>query len=71
MAKSRLKSAIFWMAEDCPLYQKIIAHGKLGLLHSFVKDSDTQMMASFRNMTPEEEKLFEDLPIYTAALDYL
>lgn len=71
LAKYGLKSAIFWMAENSPLYQRIIARGKLGVLHAFVKDADTQVMASFRNMLPEEEQLFEEHPVYACALDYM
>lgn len=71
LARYGLKSAIFWMSEKSPLYQMIIDHGKLGLIHAFVTNADTQVMASFRNMTPEEEKLFEEYPVYAAALDYL
>lgn len=71
LVKQKLKTALFWMAEQSPHYEKIITHGRLGLFHNFVKDSDTQVMASFRNMTPEEEKLFENHPVYACSLDYL
>ena len=71
LAKQKLKTAMFWMAEKSSYYQKIIEHGRLGLFHTFIKGSDTQVMASFRNMSPEEEKLFEEHPVYACALDYL
>jgi hypothetical protein len=71
LARQKLKTAIFWMAEESPFYEKIVRHRRLGIIHEFVKDSDTVVMASFRNMTPEEEKLFDDLPIYASSLDYL
>lgn len=71
LARQKLKTAIFWMAEESPYYEKIIRYRRLGIIHNFVKNSDTIVMASFRNMTPEEEGLFDELPIYASALDYL
>lgn len=71
LARRKLKTAIFWMAEESPFYEKIVRHRRLGIIHNFVKNSDTIVMASFRNMSEEEERLFEELPIYASALDYL
>jgi L-amino acid N-acyltransferase YncA len=71
LAKEKLKSALFWMAEKCPYYKSLTAYGKLGLINNFVKDSDVYIMASYQNMTDEEISMTEKSPLYASGFDYI
>lgn len=71
LAQFGLNSAMFWLAEKCPYGKKLAAFGKLGLLHSFVKDSDTYILASLDNMTEAEKMIFDIHPIYPSAFDFI
>ena len=64
-----LKSAMFWLDQRDPLYQEFMSMGKLGLLHKFVSDSSAYVMASFRNLTHEEEQQVRETPIYMSGFD--
>ena len=41
---------MFWMGKNCPVRKKIMTNGNLGMIHSFIKDSDVEVMGSFKNM---------------------
>ncbi len=71
LAQEKLRSAMLWMGESCPIRQNIEATGSLGFMHSFVKDSDVIIMANFQNMTAEEIQLVKQQPIFASAFDYI
>jgi hypothetical protein len=71
LAQEKLYSSLFWFGENCPVRQSILQYGKLGLLHSFVKDSGVMVMSSYQNMTEEEISLVESKPLYASAFDYI
>lgn len=71
LAKEKLNSALIWMGESCPVRIEIINYGKLGLLHTFVKESDVYVMASFNHMEEEEKEMARKYPLYTSAFDYV
>jgi hypothetical protein len=69
--QQKMHSALFWLAEDCPYRKIILDTDQLGLLHSFVKNSGAQVMASYKNMTDEEIQLVESHPQFASAFDYI
>ena len=71
LAQEKLKSALFWMGEKCPWRQVLNRYGRLGLINKFVKNSDVYIMASYRNMTPEEIDATENSPLYASGFDYI
>ena len=71
LAREKLKSAMFWMGENCPLRKKILDHGKMGLLHSFIKDSDAFIMASFHGLQENEIASLKSRPLFASAFDYM
>ncbi len=71
LAKEKLKTALFWMDEKCPWRSALNRYGKQGLISKFVKDSDVYIMASYRNMTPEEIEKTEKSPLYASGFDYI
>lgn len=71
LEKEKLKSAMFWMAEKCPVYKALISYGRLGLINKFVKDADVYIMASYQNMTAEEIYTTENSPLYASGFDYI
>lgn len=71
LAQEKLKSALFWMGENCPFYKNLMHYGKLGLMNKFVKDSDVYIMASYQNMTAEEIYTVENSPLYASGFDYI
>ena len=71
LAQEKLKSALFWMGENCPWRQALSRYSKLGLINKFVKDSDVYIMASYQNMTVEEIDATENSPLYASGFDYI
>ena len=71
LAKEQLKSALFWLAEKCPLYKSLVNFGRLGLINKFVAESDVYIMASYGNMTDEEIHTTENNPLYASGFDYI
>jgi hypothetical protein len=71
LAKQKLKSAMFWMGETCPLRKRILEKGKTGLLHSFIKDSDAFIMASFHDLSEAEISDIKSRPLFASAFDYI
>lgn len=71
LAKEQLKSAMFWMGETCPLRKKILDYGKTGLLHSFIKDSDAFIMASYHDLNEQEITDLQSRPLFASAFDYI
>jgi len=69
--KEKVHSAMIWMGASCPVRADIVNFGKLGLIHSFVKDSDVKVMASFKNLSEEEMEEVRDKPVYASAFDYV
>lgn len=71
LAKENLKSSMFWLGETCPIRKKIVEKAKLGLIHSFIKDSDVIIMASFQNMKETEISTLQNSPLFASAFDYI
>ena len=71
LAREKLKSSMFWMGKNCPIRKKIMTNGKLGMIHSFIKDSDVEVMASFKNMNETEILNVKSNPIFASAFDYI
>jgi Acetyltransferase (GNAT) family len=71
LAQEKLKSALFWMGENCPCRQALTLYGGQGLINKFVKNSDVHIMASYQNMTPEEIYATENSPLYASGFDYI
>ncbi|MCK5440431.1 MAG: GNAT family N-acetyltransferase [Maribacter sp.] len=71
LAQEKLKSSMFWMGDTCPFRKKILKNGKLGMIHSFIKDSDVEIMASFKNMNETEIANLKSRPIFASAFDYI
>lgn len=71
LAREKLNSAMFWMDEKCPYYQKLCKTLRKGLLHSFVKNSGVKIMGSWSHLSHVE---FEELingPVYISSYDHL
>lgn len=71
LAEAGRKSAMFWLGGDCPVRERILGAGKLGLLHGFVKDSDVTILADFQNCTAADIALVERQPLFASAFDYI
>lgn len=71
LAKENLKSSMFWMGETCPVKKDILKKGNLGLIHTFLKDSDVKIMASFQNLSETEILELEASPLFASAFDYI
>jgi len=71
LAREGLKSSIFWMGSTCPVRHKIIQSGNLGMIHSFIKDSDVEVMAAFKDMDSKEIANVKSQPIFASAFDYI
>lgn len=71
LAQEDLRSALIWMDRRSPYFEQLQAYGNLGLINSFVKDSQVLIMASYQNLSKEEVALVEKLPLYAAAFDYI
>jgi hypothetical protein len=69
--QQKLNSALFWFAEDCPYRKAILKNGKLGLLHQFVKNSGTYVMASYKNLSAKEIAAVESHPQFASAFDFI
>ena len=71
LAREKLKSSMFWMGKNCPIRERIMKIGKLGMIHSFIKDSDVEVMASFKNMNENEISNVKSQPVFASAFDYI
>lgn len=71
LAKEKLKSAMYWMGESCPLRKRILENSKPGLLHSFIKNSDAFIMASFHDLNETEITELKSRPLFASAFDYI
>jgi RimJ/RimL family protein N-acetyltransferase len=71
LAKEKLKSAMFWMGESCPIRKSILEHKQLGLLHTFVKDSDAYIMAHFQDFDASEITDVKSRSLFASAFDYV
>jgi hypothetical protein len=63
-------SAMYWMAETCPVRQRIQSAIRPGLLHSFVQDAHTFIMASTTGLTEDEMADLRKRPLFASAFDY-
>ena len=59
------------MAENCPVRKRITDKIQPGILHTFVKDADSNIMANFHHFSEAEEKTIKDMPVYASAFDYI
>jgi RimJ/RimL family protein N-acetyltransferase len=71
LAKEKLNSALIWMGENCPVRKNISDFKNLGLIHTFVKDSDVKVMASFNNIGEEVKEIARKNPMYASAFDFV
>lgn len=71
LAKEKLKSAMFWLGKTCPIRKKIVTKGNLGLIHTFLKDSDVEILASFKNIKEPEITSLKSKPLFASAFDYI
>jgi hypothetical protein len=69
--QEKINASLFWFAEDCPYRKAILKTGKLGLLHTFVKNSGARVMASYKNLSDDEIQLVESHPQFASAFDYI
>jgi len=71
LAKENLKSAMFWLGKNCPIRKNILKKGQLGLIHTFVKDSDIEIMTSFKNISDSEITNLTSKPLFASAFDFI
>jgi len=71
LAKEKLKSAMYWMGESCPMRKRIQEKGQSGLIHSFIKDSDIFIMAAYHNLNEEEIMDLKSRPLFVSGFDYI
>ncbi len=71
LAREQLHSALYWMAEQCPVRRRISLKINPGLLHTFVKDADSNIMAYFHLLSKEEQSDIMARPLYASAFDYI
>lgn len=71
LAMNDLKSALYWMSSICPVRKRILENIKPGLIHSFVKDSDVYIMASFNGLDKREIEDIKSRPFYASGFDYI
>jgi hypothetical protein len=69
--REKRNSSLFWMGEGCPYLNAILNHGKLGIMHSFVKNSGVYIMTSYRNMNEQEILNLKSGPLYGSAFDFI
>jgi RimJ/RimL family protein N-acetyltransferase len=71
LAKEKLKSAMYWLHENCPVRKRILEKGKTGLIHSFIKNSDVYIMAAFHNLNEAEISGIKSRPLFVSGFDYI
>jgi RimJ/RimL family protein N-acetyltransferase len=71
LAKEKLKSAMYWLSSTCPIQKRIMEKSKTGLIHSFIKDSDVYIMASFHGLEKEEIIDLKSRPLFVSGFDYI
>ncbi len=69
LAIHQVKSAMFWFDAKDPLYNEFNEKASLGLLNKFVRDNNAYILASFRNLTPEDENRVRHAPAYISGFD--
>ena len=62
---------MFWLGKTSPIRKSILAKGKLGMIHTFLKDSDVEVLASFKNIDKTEIESLRSKPIFASAFDYI
>ena len=71
LAKEHLKSSMFWLGETCPIRAQLLKKGQLGLIHNFVKDSDIEIMTTFKNINASEITNISSKPLFASAFDFI
>ena len=71
LAKEHLKASMFWLGKTCPLRDNILKKGQLGLLHTFVRDSDIKIMTAFKNIDDSEIASMTSKPLFASAFDFI
>jgi RimJ/RimL family protein N-acetyltransferase len=71
LTKEKLRSSLFWLAGNCPVRKRILRNGKLGLIHSFVKESDVYIMTSFHDLSDREIQDIRNSPLFASGFDYI
>jgi L-amino acid N-acyltransferase YncA len=71
LAQEKLKSAMYWMAENCTVLKRMNEHISPGVLHSFIKDADVFILASFHALSETEIADILSRPLFASAFDYI
>lgn len=71
LAKEKLKSAMYWMGENCPLRKRIMEKCKAGLIHSFIKESDVYIMAAYHDLNDREIADLKSRPLFVSGFDFI
>jgi hypothetical protein len=71
LANEKLKSAMYWLDENCSVRKRILEKGKTGLIHSFIKNSDVYIMAAFHNLNEAEIADLKSRPLFVSGFDYI
>lgn len=71
LAQEKLKTAIFWLAEKSPIYKMIMERAQLGVIHQFVKNTNTFKAYNTKFLSPEEEKTLKDYPPFISTFDFI
>jgi RimJ/RimL family protein N-acetyltransferase len=70
LAREKLNSGMYWGGATCPYRKQLLRAAPMGLLHLFVKDSDSSIMASFKGLSEEEIADLRVRPMYVSAFDF-
>jgi hypothetical protein len=71
LAQEKLKTAIFWLAKESPIYRMILERGKLGLMHQFVKNANTYIAFDSKHLTEEEQEIIHNYPPFISSFDFI
>ncbi len=71
LSKEKLKSSMYWMGENCPLRKRILEKCRLGLIHSFIRESDVFIMAAFQGLNEGEITDLKSRPLFVSGFDYI
>lgn len=71
LADKQHHTALFFLDERSPLYEALLQHGKLGLVHTFTKGNDARIVASFAQVDRHTAEELTAKPWYTTGFDYI
>lgn len=70
LARNQVNTAMLWLDEKDPLFQRLQKVMDFGLFHNFVKANDVHMMQCFLGFSEAEQRQFTTRPFYASAFDY-